>query len=84
MTGGDVELDTLSTDTVLWNPWIAKAQAMGDFTDAEYVDMVRKAKDEQVVWCEHCGLRACNVNSAREEMWQCDACHCWHSKCRRR
>ena len=27
-------------DCVLWNPWIAKSQAMGDFGDEEYLNMV--------------------------------------------
>jgi glucose-6-phosphate 1-epimerase len=35
-------------DAVVWNPWIAKAQAMGDFGDEEY-----KVRRSYVAVCTH-------------------------------
>lgn len=44
-----------SGSTVVWNPWVAKAQRMADFGDEEYQEMVciettNAADDEVTVW----------------------------------
>ena len=37
-------------DTVVWNPWIAKAQRMGDFGDDEsVVDLLKLSKPSVVL-----------------------------------
>jgi glucose-6-phosphate 1-epimerase len=43
-----------SANTVVWNPWVAKAKAMADFGDAEWTQMI----------C----IEACNVGDAAVEV----------------
>lgn len=47
----DVVSKVVPHDTVVWNPWVAKAQAMGDFGDEEYHTMVCVEPGHVSQWC---------------------------------